>query len=188
MLFRSLPERPAIHAAVEHFEYAPWMVANLTLRSFPKERVDVPLAWDNVIYNSAALGYVVATHQNLDAHPLRTVLTYYHALADSPPPDARRRLLQSDWQNWVDAVFTDLSAPHPEIRDITEQLDVMRWGHAMIRPRPGFLWGEARTSLTRPQGRIHFAHSDLSGFSLFEEAQYRGVVAAERVLEEIGKA
>ena len=30
--------------------------------------------------------------------------------------------------------------------------------------------------------RITLAHADLSGFSLFEEAQYRGVVAAERVL------
>ena len=30
--------------------------------------------------------------------------------------------------------------------------------------------------------RIALAHADMSGFSPFEEAQYRGVVAAERVL------
>jgi hypothetical protein len=57
-------------------------------------------------------------------------------------------------------------------------IDIMRWGHAMIRPTPGFIWGEHRVPLTRPVGNIHFAHSDLSGFSIFEEAQYRGVVAA----------
>jgi hypothetical protein len=34
-----------------------------------------------------------------------------------------------------------------------------------------------------PIGNVHFAHSDLSGFSLFEEAQYRGVAAAEQVLD-----
>jgi hypothetical protein len=32
-------------------------------------------------------------------------------------------------------------------------------------------------------GPIRFAHSDLSGFSIFEEAQYRGVLAAEQTLE-----
>ncbi len=34
----------------------------------------------------------------------------------------------------------------------------------------------------RADARVKLAHADLSGFSLFEEAQYRGVVAAERVL------
>jgi hypothetical protein len=33
---------------------------------------------------------------------------------------------------------------------------------------------------------VHFAHSDASGLSLFEEAQYRGVAAAERVLAALG--
>jgi len=30
--------------------------------------------------------------------------------------------------------------------------------------------------------RILFANSDLSGFSIFEEAQYRGIVSADRAL------
>lgn len=30
-----------------------------------------------------------------------------------------------------------------------------------------------------------FANSDLSGFSIFEEAQYRGIAAAEKVLNAI---
>jgi hypothetical protein len=34
---------------------------------------------------------------------------------------------------------------------------------------------------------VHFAHSDLSGIALFEEAQDRGVLAAERVLARLGK-
>ena len=31
----------------------------------------------------------------------------------------------------------DLSRAHPGFRPLVERLDVMRWGHAMIRPRPG---------------------------------------------------
>ena len=35
--------------------------------------------------------------------------------------------------------------------------------------------------------RASLAHADLSGLSLFEEAQYRGVLAAERVLQRRGR-
>ena len=37
-------------------------------------------------------------------------------------------------------------------------------------------------------GAIRFAHSDMSGISLFEEAQYHGVRAAEEVMRELGHA
>jgi hypothetical protein len=38
------------------------------------------------------------------------------------------------------------------------------------------------------KGPLSYANSDLSGFSIFEEAQYRGVTAAERALQDIGRA
>lgn len=168
------------------FQYAPWMVANLTLRRFPVERTGPPISWDNVIYDSPSLGYVVATHQSLRTHLADTVFTYYHPLAGSRPDEERRRLLETSWSDWAELILRDLSKPHPEIRDLVTRLDVFRWGHAMVRPRPGFLWGEARRRAAEPIGRVHFAHSDLSGFSIFEEAQYRGVLAAEQVLAEMG--
>ena len=62
----------------------------------------------------------------------------------------------------------------------------MLWGHAMIRPVPGFAWGSARREAAAPRGPIRFAHSDMSGLSLFEEAQYHGVRAAEAVMRELG--
>ena len=168
---------------VEAFEYAPWMVANLSLREFPAERAGVPLAWDNVLYDSPSLGYVVATHQSLRTHFRETVFTYYYPLSSSPVREQRTRLLETDWRSWSQFILRDLSKPHPEIERIVTQLDIFRWGHAMIRPKPGFLWGEARQQAAQPVGQIRFAHSDLSGFSIFEEAQYRGVLAAEQVLE-----
>jgi hypothetical protein len=66
-----------------------------------------------------------------------------------------------------------------------ERLDIMRWGHAMIRPKPGFIWGGARRNAARPHRGIHFAGADLSGIALFEEAFHHGVRAAEEVLEAV---
>jgi hypothetical protein len=51
----------------------------------------------------------------------------------------------------------------------------------MIRPIPGFLWGAARAAACEPQPPVFFAHSDLSGISIFEEANFRGVLAADAV-------
>jgi hypothetical protein len=36
------------------------------------------------------------------------------------------------------------------------------------------------------RGRVHVAHADASGMSLFEEANDRGVAAAEAVLAALG--
>lgn len=168
---------------VEAFDYAPWMVANLSLREFPAESAGVPLAWDNVLYDSPSLGYVVATHQSLRTHLRESVFTYYYPLTGSPVRGERTRLLETDWRAWSQFILKDLGKPHPEIERLVTRLDIFRWGHAMVQPKPGFLWGAAREQAAEPIGRIRFAHSDLSGFSIFEEAQYRGVLAAEQVLE-----
>ena len=72
-------------------------------------------------------------------------------------------------------------------RERVRRIDVMLWGHAMVRPRPGLIWGGARQEAALPRGRIHPAHSDLSGMALFEEAQYRGVLAAETVMRGLGQ-
>jgi hypothetical protein len=52
----------------------------------------------------------------------------------------------------------------------------------MVRPLPGLVWGDARRRVEAHAGRVHFAHSDASGFALLGEAHYRGVAADERVL------
>jgi hypothetical protein len=168
------------------FQYSSWVIANLSLESFPVSGPGAPLSWDNVIYDSPSLGYVVATHQSLATHLPKTVLTFYHTLVDGPADQERGRLMSTPWEDWADFILKDLSKPHPEIKKIISRMDMYCWGHAMIQPRVGLIWGEARRRAAIPQGRIHFAHSDLSGFSLFEEAQYRGVLAAEKILTKHG--
>ena len=140
------------------------------------------LCWDNVMYESDSLGYVVATHQGLEPAPRRTVITYYQPLDGEDPALARQKALARSHGEWCDAILADLSAPHPGLAASVKQIDVWLWGHAMIRPAPGFVWGETRRAMQQPVGKIAFAHSDLSGISIFEEAYTRGVRAADWLL------
>lgn len=168
------------------FTYGSWMVANLSLSDRPVSH-GFPPAWDNVLYDSPGLGYVVSTHQRgIDRGP--TVLTYYYALTGSDERRERERLLGAGRDEWAEVALADLSRAHPEIRSLARRVDVMRWGHAMVRPRPGFIWSEARRRAAAPHGAIHFANTDLSGVALFEEALHHGVRAAEEVLGERGGA
>ncbi len=165
---------------VRDFTYGSWLVANLALRDRPETR-GFPLAWDNVLYESPALGYVVSTHQSdVDYGP--TGFTYYYAFCDRDPRVARERLLSANREQWAEVVLSDLARAHADIRALTERLDIMRWGHAMIRPHPGFITSAARRQAVQPFRNIHFANCDLSGIALFEESLWHGVRAAEEVL------
>ncbi|MDL1871584.1 FAD-dependent oxidoreductase [Deltaproteobacteria bacterium PRO3] len=177
---RSRPE------ALAAFHYAPWLVANLSLPRPPRGK-GAPLAWDNVLYESPGLGYVVATHQGLKSVPGPTVLTYYRPLDHEAPVAARRAALGRSYAEWREMILEDLGRAHPELREEAEHLDVWLWGHGMIRPEPGFLWGPARAAAGRGLPGLHFAHSDMSGMSLFEEAHERGIAAADAVLKSLGK-
>jgi len=170
-------------SSIKDFEFGSWLVANLHLDDRPSNDSFV-MSWDNVIYDSPSLGYVTATHQRgIDRGP--TILTYYFPLCDASPKAARERLLRLSWKDWADVVLTDLERAHPEIRRLTKRLDIMRWGHAMIRPTPGFISGPARSECSKPFRNVHFAHNALSGIPLFEEAFYHGNRAASEILESL---
>ena len=170
--------------------YSPWLTANLTLDRWPSDRgaSGAPPAWDNVLYDSPALGYVVAPHQSLRAREARsepTVWTYYWAFAEASPSEARRALAARDWTYWRDRILDDLERAHPDLRACVSRIDVMRHGHAMVRPTPGFLSAALRARPPLPP-TFELANSDRSGLSLFEEAQYQGVTAARRILRALG--
>ncbi len=167
--------------AADGFVYSPWVTANLTLDRLPNQN-GIETAWDNVIFDSPALGYVVATHMSLSSHIERSVWTFYWSLAEGSPAAMRTMLLEKDWAWWREAILNDLARAHPDIRNCVSRIDVMRMGHAMARPAPGFLGAAARRRFASGPGPIYYANSDLSGFSIFEEAQYRGVTAADRAL------
>lgn len=173
-----------LKAAALAGDYAPWLTANLHLSAGPEERHGAAPAWDNVFYDSPGLGYVTATHQLIRRQPGATVFTYYRALHDVTPAEGRRLLLETPRAAWAEGILAELERVHPDIRRLATRLDVFRNGHAMRRPTVGSLFhgGRERLAAFRTP-RLTLAHADLSGFSLFEEAQYRGIVAARRVLE-----
>jgi hypothetical protein len=177
-MIRGFAENPAFNA--KEFQHNAWFVANLTLKDRPKTQFkrDFPLAWDNVIYESNSLGYVNATHQKGMDYG-QTVFTYYFPMCDEK---GLEKLFGLGWKELADIALTDLSRPHPNIRELVTRLDVMRWGHAMISPRPNFMKNGILEKAQKPFRNIHFAHSDLSGMALFEEAFFHGMRAAREVL------
>ncbi|GAA5165701.1 NAD(P)-binding protein [Viridibacterium curvum] len=163
---------------------APWLVANFLLRRFPDEKGDVPLAWDNVLRESPALGYVVATHQLIRvAKPERTVFTTYNALAETTPDRARMWMKQASDSDVLAAAAQDLLAVYGKaLWPLVEQVHIHLHAHAMASPTPGFLGNPGLQALRETDGRIRFAHADLSGYSVFEEAGWWGWRGAVRAL------
>jgi hypothetical protein len=181
---RTLREQATLDAGAV---YSPWMVANLTLNTMPGGH-GMDLAWDNVFYTGDSLGYVVATHQNTDPVPRRTVLTYYQPLDQDEPAVARQKALARSHEDWCEMIVQDLSRAHPDIAEHIMAVDVWVWGHAMVRPVRGYIWGPGRAQMSKPLGNLVFAHSDLSGIAIFEEAYTRGVRAADTLLRNLGAA
>ncbi|AKQ45905.1 hypothetical protein TH63_10035 [Rufibacter radiotolerans] len=163
------------------FAYAPWVVANLTVKQVPQGK-GTALSWDNVIYGSQSLGYVNAQQQSVEGFPKKQVITFYLPLPDSSAA-GRQAVFMKKQDQWAEQVLQELEKAHPTIREEVEELNVWVWGHGMIKPVPGFLWGEDRKKEgALLEGKIAFAHSDLSGISIFEEAFYQGIKAAQQLL------
>ena len=187
--------------AAQRLSWAPWLVANIHIHSPLTDRPGAAPAWDNVLYadpTAGGLGYVNAGHQRLDTRATLagpTVLTYYQALGDRA--DGRQQLATQPWQHWADAALAALAVPHPDLRQRATRVEVTRYGHAMAVPTPGLLTVLSQIGLSRLPGkrsalskaehssdvptpataRLLFAHSDWSGYSVFEEAFTRGHAA-----------
>ncbi|WP_442957805.1 FAD-dependent oxidoreductase [Polaromonas sp.] len=175
---------PALREAAARLCYAPWLVANIHIKAALHDRPGAAPSWDNVMYDERAtaqgLGYVDAMHQSLRTVPGATVLTCYRAFGLDPAQ--RQSLYEQPWTHWRDAVLEELSVPHPDLRAKATRMDIMRYGHAMSTPVPGIRSSAALAALQgaqpAPWQRLHFAHSDLSGYSVFEEAFTQGHLRA----------
>ena len=178
----------ALTQAAAAMRHAPWLVGNLHLADALDDRSGAPPSWDNVVYDPDApvptLGYVDAMHQSTRSIPGPTVLTTYWALGGNTPQQLvqqRVRLLSEPWSAWSAAVVQTLAPVHPDLPSKLKQVDLMRYGHAMSIPVPGLRSSAALRALAAPQRRVQFAHTDLSAYSVFEEAMYQGVRAAAQV-------
>ncbi|RQO65001.1 FAD-dependent oxidoreductase [Pedobacter sp. KBW01] len=164
------------------FSYSPWLIANITINELPESK-GINLCWDNVAYNTPSVGYVNSAQQHLKLSEDKKVITYYLPLCDFEPAIARLAAYSRNYEQWLDIVIPELEIIHPGITKAIENIDFWVWGHGMIAPAKDFIWSEnlakAKTSI---DDKIFFAHSDLSGVSIFEEAFHQGINAAKQVL------
>lgn len=164
------------------FEYTPWMVANISVNDLD-QREGEPLSWDNVIYNSASLGYVNACHQLLNRERKEWVITYYLPLTHTSAKHARKIAREKTHSEWVQEIITDLKKAHPYIEQYITNIDIKIWGHGMIKPKPNVIFNQSKNVLKGlMNNNVFFAHTDLSGISIFEEGFYQGVEAAKKIL------
>jgi phytoene dehydrogenase-like protein len=178
-LLKEVAGRPAVPPPF----HAPWVVANLTIDGLP-QGPGQPLSWDNVLYGSASVGYVNANQQDVRQGTQQKVVTFYWPLTGAPPDQARRQAYRTSYDEWVTQILAELETAHPGITPRVQRADVWVWGHGMVAPTPGFLWGPDRPRLAAPlRNTFFFAHSDLSGISIFEEAFYQGIRAARQLLD-----
>jgi len=164
-------------------EYAPWLVSNFLLHAFPEEQPGSPLSWDNVVYQEPGLGYVVSTHQDIRMSlPRRAAFTAYYALSEYSPSAGREWLDRASGAELAELAARDLRLAYGwRLPLCVERIDITVRGHAMAIPHPGFLTNPGRQALREASGPLYFAHSDLSGVSLFEEAAWWGYRAAEKL-------
>ncbi|MCJ8152424.1 NAD(P)-binding protein [Chryseobacterium sp. SSA4.19] len=162
----------------EGFTYVPWLLTTITLQN--EFGGDEELAWDNVIYGSEGLGYIYDQHQNIEQIMGEKVITYYRSFSTADCKKARKRLYALQEDELENLVLNDLKKAHPLIEDFIIEMQFHKIGHAMIAPVPGQIFNkpEAKTPI---EGKVFFAHSDLSGISIFEEAFYQGLRTAEQM-------
>jgi len=176
-----LPEIAVREKLYTQLCYAPWMVANITLSGLPQSG-GFPLCWDNVIYGQQSVGYVCANHQDL-THKEDLVITYYLPVTGDAAA-ARSTIYKRSYKEWQAQVVADLEFAHHGVTAYISNIDVWVWGHGMIRPSPGYIWSAERQEAMQPVGNsIFFAHTDLSGISIFEEGFYQGINAAKQAMQ-----
>lgn len=170
-----LQDQPvAQRRALGALDYSAWLVAAIHISTPPAAQQEAGLAWDNILYESDSLGYIFAGHQ-ADGNGVDDVLVYYLPLS----ADGRHQLLQRSHGEWVNIIMNDLAQAHPELEDSVQRIDLYRWGHGMIRPVPGSLFGPDAELRRAPIGAVALASCDVTGMPLFEEACYCGISAAE---------
>lgn len=166
------------------FNYAPWFTATITL-SKEFDNQNNPFAWDNVIFEGKGLGYVYNQHQNLEQLVSNKVITYYHSLESENPSKDRKTLYEKSAEFWKQIVINDLKIAHPDIENYIDEIVIHKIGHGMISPKPGFIKSVNLKKMNESiNEKIYFAHTDLVGVSIFEEAFHQGINIVNKILNE----
>lgn len=173
------PERKK---AAQSLAYAPWLLATFQMNE--NFGVEQELNWDNVIYGVEGLGYIYNQHQNPDFNSSKKIITYYRSFSTKNSREARRKLHKMTEEEMKKMVFAELNLAHPYFEEMVEKVYFHILGHGMISPIPNSIFSEEMKFLKKDlNNKIFFAHTDLSGVSIFEEAFHQGIDAAKKMLQ-----
>jgi len=137
-----------------------------------------------VIHGSQGLGYIYDQQQSLQQVHDKKVITYYRSFSGADLRKSRMEMYRAKPEHWKQLVFNDLKTAHPDIESCTENINIHLLGHGMISPVPGFLFGDAKQKAALPiHDKIFFAHTDLSGISIFEEAFHQGINIVNQITD-----
>lgn len=191
--------------AFDEFHYGPVMVINVGVTNWRFfDRLGIAVA-----RSFGTLGWHVSVRRNVregTAQPpftpdSPTILTYYVPLL-SPGLDAatqasasRHRLMSLSFRDIERTIRMEMSemfgpAGFDHKRGIAG-IVVNRWGHAYLAPQPGFFFGKNGNPapgevLSRPHGRIIFAHSELQGNMNMAHAMLEGRRGGQQAIEVVG--
>ena len=164
-----------------------WLIGAFEFDKLPPEIWGgAELAYDNVVKGSPALGFIRPANQRLRAGSGRETLVSYRALAQGAPEGQRRALSEMGDRELFELAAQDLRQAYGDAGvGMAKKASLVLRPHAMPVPEPGFMSRSARLrqalAALGKEG-LHFAHADMTGFSIFEEANWRGSMAAKALL------
>jgi phytoene dehydrogenase-like protein len=159
------------------FHYSAYLIANVHVTKTP-----TGVAYDNWVHDECFFtDFIVADWAGLDdpanAPASRAnVLTVYCPLIG---PNDRADMLTQPFEYYEQKILPDLERVLPGVTATITAFDLFRWGHPMLTPEPGFIFGTAREGAQAPLGAITFAASDVDGLPAFENAVATGYRAAD---------
>lgn len=162
--------------------HQPWWVATVELEPFPDFN-GAQRSWDNVVFNHPTLGYICNMNQQLKRPGGNTLFTFYKPLDKSEATETRHTYLRKSDEDLKKEIVADIESIYPGIESYIRYMEVRVWGHGMVSPGIGYVTSKERQAQQQAiDGRIHFAHTDDIGFSLFEEAFDIGYRVAKNII------
>ncbi len=166
----------------DNYIHHPWLVTSVVLSSFP-ETNGLELAWDNVKFGTKGLGYIYNQHQEFTQLKDKYVISVYLAFDKQGAKEERIKMFSLTEEEMKELVLTELKGLHSDIENYIESMTFQQWGHGMVTPYPKSLEKHYNFSKKNIQSNIiRLAHTDYSGFSIFEEGFSQGINAVKSLL------
>lgn len=153
--------------------YNPWLIAHIAIERSCLEK-NHHLSWDTVKFLEKDLGYINNHHQYLTQNREDILITFYFAFTEDQAMRSRQTLANWNDEKAKEFIISQLQKYHPDIAGSIKTIDYRILGHGMISPSINFLWNQRVTDMPREQDGILFAHTDMSGISIFEEGFHQG--------------